>query len=259
MQPDPSSLDTEAYARVLQVYVDDFGRVDYEALKTAPDDLEAFLRSAADLESAAYTAWTEAAQIAFWINVYNACTLKVIIDHYPIRRSGLRGLAYPGNSIRQISGVWDRITFLILGKGKTLDDIEHTVLRREFDEPGIHMALVCAARSCPFLRREPFIGTRLAEQLADQARRFLSSPRNFSIDFERRIVFLSSIFKWFRKDFVSRFGPDNILPGFKREESAVLAFISRFIPESGSRFLRAGNYRVKYLDYDWSLNDRRVP
>jgi hypothetical protein len=248
-------VDTQAYFRVLQTNVDTEGRVDYQGLKENPRDLDAFLWSAAALPAGIYETWTREEKIAFWLNVYNACTLKVIIDHYPIQSSFFRSLRYPKNSIRQISGVWNKLTFPVMGEPLTLDHIEHEILRREFEEPGIHMALVCAAKSCPPLRREPYTGPRLAEQLHDQAGRFLSSADNFAIDVERRTVYLSSIFKWFREDFIGRFAAAGRIQGLDAGESAVVSFISRFVPETSAAFLSRGDFRLKYLGYDWDLNE----
>ena len=164
------------YADALKAYVNDRGMVNYAELKSHSEKLDSFLSSLAGLNRKAYDGWAEPAKIAFWLNAYNACTLQAIIDHYPIQSSFLTSLRYPKNSIRQISGVWDELQFSVMGQPMTLDGIEHGVLRKEFHEPRIHMALVCAAMGCPPLRNEPYTGDRLGAQLDDQARRFLSNP-----------------------------------------------------------------------------------
>jgi hypothetical protein len=142
-----------------------------------------------------------------------------------------------------------------MGEPLTLDHIEHEILRREFEEPGIHMALVCAAKSCPPLRQEPYAGPRLVDQLHDQAGRFLSKADNFAIDVGHRTVYLSSIFKWFREDFIGRFAPEDRIPGLDAGESAVISFISCFVAEKNAVFLSRGGYRLKYRSYDWGLNE----
>lgn len=247
------------YQKVLAGFVDAEGSVDYRRLKAERKDLVAFLDSLPTLSPAVYDEWPSQEKIAFWINAYNGCTLKLIIDHYPIRSSFIRSLTYPRNSIRQIPGAWKKITFSIMGEKLTLDHIEHTILRAQFDEPGIHMALVCAARSCPRLRQEPYAGERLEEQLADQAREFLSSPRNFAIDPQKNVVYLSSIFKWYKKDFVSRYAPEQKYPGLNLEESSIIGFVLQFIPAGSSDFLEQGGYKIKYRDYDWTLNAQEDP
>jgi len=132
----------EGYAEALASYVDDRGMVNYEELKAHPEKLTAFLEQVGRLDGKVYDGWAEKAKIAFWINMYNALTLEAIIDHYPIEASWKKSLLYPKNSIRQISGVWDKLKFTVMGDKMTLDDIEHQNLRRKFNEPRIHMALV---------------------------------------------------------------------------------------------------------------------
>jgi len=251
------ALDIPAYQRVLKSHVDEYGQVDYQSLKAGPQNLEAFLDSVAALSPAAYEAWSKSEKIAFWINVYNASTLKVIVDHYPIRSSFFRSLTLPKNSIRQISGAWSKIAFTVMGRKLTLDHIEHSILRRQYDEPGIHMALVCAARSCPWLRQEPYSGSRLQDQLIDQARNFLSQPQNFVLDQGRKEILVSSIFKWYKQDYVPRSGPEIAILGLNPEESAVMAYISRFLPAGSALYLQQGNCKVKYREYDWTLNERQ--
>ncbi len=252
-------LDIQAYQRVLMSRVDNEGQVDYRNLKAEPQNLTAFLDSVAALSPLTYEAWLDPEKIAFWINVYNACTLKVIVDHYPIRSSFLSSLRFPKNSIRQISGVWNKLPFSVMGQNVTLDFIEHSILRRQFREPGIHMALVCAARSCPRLRQEAYSGNRLQNQLIEQARDFLSQPQNFAMDQIREEIHVSEIFKWYKQDYAFRSGPEISIPGLNSEESAIMAYISRFIPAGGAEYLLQGNYKVKYRKYDWTLNERQGP
>ncbi len=201
------NLSFTGYGQVLAEYVNVEGEVDYRALKDNSDRLDVFITQLALLPESEYRTWSENDRVAFWINTYNALTLKSVIDHYPIRASGLRAVRYPAGSIRQIPGVWTRITWPVMGRELTLDQIEHEILRQEFSVPGIHMALVCAAVSCPFLRREPYEGPRLEEQLREQAARFLGRSKNFFIDREKGQVWLSSIFKWFGRDFEASWLP----------------------------------------------------
>lgn len=242
------------YALVLERYVDEHGLVDYKGLKGHSGDLDRFVRSLAKVSSNDYDSWTDADKIAFWINAYNGLTLRVILDHYPIKPSFLKSFVYPENSIRQIAGVWDKITFPVMGREVTLDHIEHGILRAKFNEPRIHMALNCASMGCPPLRREPFVGARLDAQLDDMTRRFLKNPAKFRIDRPSKTVYLSPIFKWFGGDFAKRYGAQEKFPGFSDTERAVLDFVSKYIdPEDGS-YLEKGKLSIEYLDYDWSLN-----
>ncbi len=250
---DPAS----ALADVLR-HVDDRGLVDYAGLSREPSLLRRFADSLADYPEARLRELSEADQIAFWINAYNGLTLKAVVDHYPIQASFLSSLIYPRNSIRQIPGVWDRLRFEVSGRMLTLDEIEHEILRGEFDEPGIHLALVCAARSCPPLRSEPYVGPRLEQQLADQARRFLADPNSFRIDRTSGTVYLSRILEWYGSDFVNRFRSAE--PGRHSEvERAVLNYLAQHLDPEQARYLRQGDFRVRYLDYDWTLNERPGP
>ena len=141
------------------------------------------------------------------------------------------GLVYPKNSIRQISGVWDRLKFTVVGEKMTLEHIEHKILRVRFNEPRIHMALVCAAMGCPPPRNEPYVGDRLDQQLDDQTHRFLGNRDNFRIDRKENVVHLSSIFKWFAEDFVETYAPARNLGRHDEEVSAVLNFIARYLDD----------------------------
>ena len=106
----------DAYAAVLKRHVNKEGLVDYEGLKAEPDKLEMFLAQIAQLDCKVFDAWPEQKQIAFWINAYNALTLKVIVQHYPIKARLTTGLVYPANSIRQIPGVWDKKKWVVMGR-----------------------------------------------------------------------------------------------------------------------------------------------
>jgi hypothetical protein len=106
----------EDYGAVLTTYVNQPGLVNYRGLKANPQRLNSFLSTLADLPQETYQKWDDEEKIAWWINAYNALTLKAIIDHYPIRASFFKGFVYPRNSIRQIPGVWDTLRFPVMGK-----------------------------------------------------------------------------------------------------------------------------------------------
>jgi hypothetical protein len=251
------SFSYEEYGSVLAAFVDTQGMVDYQTLKVNRQRLDAFAAPLETLRPAVYSKWSQRDQIAFWINAYNALTLEAIISYYPIRASFLRSLVFPKNSIRQIPGVWTELQFEVLGKKVTLNQIEHEILRKEFNEPRIHVALVCAAKGCPPLRNEPYTGDRLDEQFADQTKRFLSQAGKFRIDRAQGRVYLSPIFDWFGGDFVKTFGAGvNPKSGRNVEEKAVLNFIAAHLGTNDRDYLVTGNYKVVYLDYDWSLNEQ---
>jgi hypothetical protein len=231
--------------------------VDYKGLKARRHKLDEFASALAKHDRKDYEKWTDKAKIAFLVNAYNALTLKAIIDNYPIQSSFLRALRFPKNSIRQIPGVWDELKFTVMNEPITLDGIEHDTLRAQFNEPRIHTALVCAAIGCPPLRNEPYTAESLDAQLHDQTTRFLGNPKQFRIDRDKRIVYLSSIFKWFGNDFVKKYGTGKKFSGYSDSERAVLNFISGFVTPDDKTFLEKGGYSIDYLDYDWSLNEQQ--
>ena len=264
---DSGAFSYEPYERALAQYVDDRGMVNYRALKANSSDLDAFAASLSRVKPEEFDPalpspariWpigSDPEKIAFWINAYNALTLEAIIHNYPIQPSLVRSVVYPKNGIRQIPGVWDKLHFVVVGREMALNDIEHGTLRAKFNEPRIHVALVCAAMSCPPLRNEPYTADKLGKQLDDQARTFLRSPQGLRVDRDAGKVYLSSIFKWFGEDFVKTYGTSDKFAGKSDAERAVLNFVSRYVDESDRDFLLHGSYRIEYLDYDWSLNEQ---
>jgi len=227
------------YAVVLRKYVNDQGLVNYRGLRADRKNLDSFAATLATLDIKIYHRWTDREKIAFWLNAYNALTLKAIVTHYPIQPSFFASLRFPKNSIRQIPGVWDKLRFSVMGREVTLDEIEHETLRRELGEPRIHLALVCAAMGCPPLRNEPYTGDKLEAQFGNQTRRFLQNPLKFRIDQGGGRVHLSSIFKWFRGD-------------FEAGGTSLPAFVSRYMEDPG---VTAPDVRIEFLDYDWALNE----
>jgi len=248
-----AALPYQQYAHVLKRHVDEHGRVDYAALKAGRRPLDQFLNDVGRHSPKVYSGWEAPAKMAFWVNVYNARTLQVVINHYPIKGSWLSRKRYGKQSIRHIPGVWDRLQFRVMGRMVTLDEIEHQTLRKEFSEPRIHMALVCASVGCPFLRREPYVAERLDEQLDAQARQFLGDPSKFRIDRAGRRVYVSAIFKWFGPDFAKTYRAARFT-GHSKTHQAVLSFHSRYLLKEDRLYLEQTEFDVKYLPYDWSLN-----
>jgi len=252
------AFDYAPYTEALKTHTDDNGMVYYGGLKAHPAKLLAYVNAIGTLSQSRYDNWDDKAKIAFWLNAYNGLTLKAIIDNYPIKASFLRSRIYPKNSIRQIPGVWDELKFAVMGQKITLEHIEHKILRIRFNEPRIHMALVCAAMGCPPLRPEPYIGDQLDQQLDDQTRRFLGHREKFRIDRSKDVVHLSPIFKWFAEDFVRKYAPARNLGRHDDKTSAVLNFLAGYLDEKDEQYIRTGDFKVKYLDYDWTLNERQV-
>jgi hypothetical protein len=215
------------------------GLVDYRGLKSDPADLKRYLDQVSEVSEQEYASWGAREQVAFLCNVYNASTLQLVIDAYPIR------------SIRDIGflphAAWRKEVVRVFGRTTSLEWIEHDQLRARFPEqPGVHFALVCAARGCPPLRSEPYIGKRLQAQLDEQARKFMADTTKNRVIAVRRTVQLSRIFKWYEEDFT-------------RTGTGVLDYVQRFFPRDAQQDLSAGGFRIEYTDYDWSLNDQAPP
>lgn len=236
------SISYDDYGDILQAYVSPSGLVDYAALQANPEALNDFVANLGAVSPAAYEGWSETDKIAFLINAYNAITLQSIIDQQPLKES-----------IRDIPGVWNFRKHPLLGQELTLDTIEHEILRKQFPEPRVHAALVCAAISCPTLRQEPFTGDRLDEQLDDQVQRWLDSPHGVVINRDQNRVAISSIFKWFGEDWEAQYTVADQFTGSPKERAA-LNFVSAYLDASDRAYLAKGDYKLDYLDYDWSLN-----
>ncbi len=237
------------YATVLKQYAGDTG-VDYARLKQDRGSLD---RAVAELDSPAArgeAGWSRERRLAFWINAYNLLTLRAIVDHYPIQSAWFTLL--PRNSIRQIDGVWTRLTWQVAGRPVTLDDIEHKILRPVFKDARVHFAINCASVSCPPLSIEPYRDQALDSQLDAAARRYLGSPDGLRLDGDTMRV--SSILDWYGEDFVPRYAP--LIAGeLSAKDKAILGVISTFGSGDAASRAARGNSRIVFLKYDWSLND----
>ncbi|MBX2863014.1 MAG: DUF547 domain-containing protein [Leptolyngbyaceae cyanobacterium MAG.088] len=238
-------LDYTSYGELLSTYVDDEGWVNYADLQQSRQALDDFNNALASVDDATLSGWSEAEQIAFWMNAYNSLTLKSIIDQTPLK-----------SSIKDITGVWRLRKHPINQKEKTLNEIEHDVLRVDFDEPRLHAAIVCAAISCPPLRNEAFTSENLDAQLDDQVTQWLARPDGLEINKDAGEVKVSKIFNWFGGDWVPSYGVDSGFTG-SEEERAVLNFISNYVSDEDRAYLEAGDYKLSYFDYDWSLNKQQ--
>lgn len=214
------------------------GAVDYAGLKRDEARLDAYLVGLGDTD---VDRLDRAERMAFWINAYNALTIKLILRRYP----GIR-------SIKDIPRRWDLADWRVGGRSYSLNEIEHGILRKMGD-PRIHFAIVCASKSCPDLAAEAYRPEQLDAQLTTAARRFLADPsKGLSVGMERDwlgrtrpTLRLSPIFAWFEGDFTTAAG-------------RVVDFVLREAPEAARTFIRnhRSDLRVAYLDYDWSLNGR---
>ena len=244
-------------AGILKNYVDDKGMVDYKSLKRRKPELNQLLDEFAKLDPNVYNSWSKEDKIAFWLNAYNIKMLKIIIDNYPIQSQRILRVLWGPYSIRHIEGIWDKYKFTVMDEEFTLKEIEQRFFRKEFGEPRVFFAISYASLSSPPLRNEPYYGCRLYEQLDDQAKKFLSSPLAFRIDREKQIVRLSAIFHptWYGEEFISKYGTDKKFKDQPPPVRAVLNFAANYISKHDLFFLEMENYSVKYITYNWTLND----
>ncbi|MFZ0035530.1 MAG: DUF547 domain-containing protein [Sedimentisphaerales bacterium] len=244
-------------AAILKNCVDDKGMVDYKTLKRKKPELSHLLDEFAKLDPHEYNSWTKEDKIAFWINAYNIKMLKIIVDSYPIQSQRILRVIWGPDSIRHIDGIWDKYKFIVMKEEFTLKEIEQRFFYKEFNEPQAFLAISYASLSGPPLRNEPYYGPKLYEQLGDQAKKFLSSPLAFSIDREKRIVYISAVFQpsWHGKYFLDKYGTDKKFKDQQPEVAAVLNFLTNYISQQDVSFLDLENYSVEFIRYDWTIND----
>jgi len=245
-------------ADILSSFVDRDGKVDYAALRRKRLELRKLLDEFDRLDPKEYESWPESDKIAFWINTYNIQMLNIIVENYPIQASRFLSLIYGPYSIRHIKGIWTDYKFMVMDEEFTLSQIQQRFFRKQFDEPRVFLALTNASISSPALRNEPYYGYNLEEQLQDQTKRFLSSPYGFKIDRDRQTVCLSALFQstWYGKEFINKFGTDKKFKAQAPATRAVLNFITNYISIQDVSFLEVENYSIKYMKYDWTINEK---
>jgi Protein of unknown function, DUF547 len=217
------------------------GRFAYVSLIKDASALDAYLAQLAAVEHGDFTKWTKNQQLAFWINAYNAFTVKRVLQSYPFEKVNELGA--------DKKGPWDE-RFIPLGKlapdlkqeKLTLNDIENQIVRPTFKDARVHAALNCAAESCPPLRPEPYTGKKVGEELDAQVSKWLQNTALNRFDAEKKELQLSSIFQWYAKDFVD-------------EAGSVPAWIAKHGPKHLVDWLQgAKDVKITFLDYSWNLN-----
>ena len=218
----------DLWDKLLKEFVKD-GQVNYQLLYENEEQLDVYLAS---LESHTPSAdWSREEQLAYWINAYNAFTIKIILMHYPVKSIKDIGAKL---QIPLVNSTWD-IQFIEIGDQKlSLNDIEHRILRKEFNVPAIHFAIVCASKSCPPLRSEAYWASNIDKQLNEQAQEFINDESKNHLAAEH--IEISSIFNWFEGDFT--------------KTGSIIDFLNKYSNTTINQ-----NVKIGYLDYDWSLND----
>ncbi len=229
-------IDHSAWDQLLRKYVDDNGLVNYAALKANKADVAVFDRYLGHLSSAsAGVPAARNAQLAFWINAYNAVTIKGILRVYPtssIRNHTARLFGY---------NIWHDLQLYVGGTPYSLDQMEHKILRK-MNEPRIHFAIVCASIGCPRLLNRAYTADEVVNQLELNSKDFFSRAQNFRYDAQGRRFYLSSILDWFDEDFGD-------------SQADQLRRIAKWLPtDAAAAAAKAGNLKVSFLDYNWNLN-----
>jgi len=222
-------------------------RVDYAGVARDRAAFKAVLDDYQRVTRAEFDAWTKPQQQAFLINAYNAFTIEKILTRHP----GIK-------SIRDFGTVfgnpWKDRFFTLFGQPATLDQIEHEILRKEgaYDDPRVHVAVVCASIGCPMLRNEAFRADRLEAQLEDALRRFLSDRTRNRYNPQSGKLEVSRIFDWYGKDF------EKGHKGFTSVKQALSRYAELLADKPADRLVvKSQQAEIAFLEYDWSLNDLR--
>lgn len=227
----------EPWAHVLETYVDEEGLVDYAGLAGAGrPGLEAFMNTLATTDP---SGWSEPRQIAFWINAYNATTIYQVVERYPL------------DSVRDVGALFGLLggffkqPYRIANEDRSVDNIEHDILRPTFNDARIHWTLVCASFGCPRLLRRPYVADHLDAVLTEVSFEFMANRRALQIDDAGKILRVSSYFDWYSGD-------------FEAEAGNIVDYILRYAPDEKATWIRANrdSMRVRFMDYDWTLNDQ---
>ncbi len=219
----------QQWDKLLKKHVNASGLVNYKGFQKDKAELDAYLKTLSD--NAPQSNWSTSEQKAYWINAYNAFTVSLILQHYPVK--SIKDIA--GN-IYKINTPWDIRFINIGGKKYDLNNIEHGILRKKFDDPRIHFALVCASISCPRLRNEAYTAAKLDAQLEDAGKEFLNDKSKNKISAGK--AELSKYFSWYKGDFT--------------KNGSLADFINKY-----SQTKINGDTKIKSLDYNWSLNEQK--
>lgn len=231
-----SAAGPEDFDAILRKYVQgDF--FDYASLKKSSEDLarlDAFLRwqGQADVKK-----MPRSDQIAFYINAYNACCIKAILDHYPV------------HTPKDVDGFFDKLRFRVAGEDLTISQIEYDRLIANYKDMRAHFAVVCADRGCLPLKAGAYTGDTVDKDLDAAAKRFVSDQRQFKVDRDSGEVWVSKIFEWYGPKFLD--DPDRPVKE-KRPE----LYLAHWLDKETSELLASGKYKLRIIEWDWTLNER---
>ncbi len=212
----------QLWDELVSTHVSESGKVDYKAFINNKDKLEQYLSLLKS--SHPDKQWTKDEQMAYWINAYNAFTIKLILNNWPV------------NNIKNIGNEspWDIEFIKIEDQTYNLNAIEHKILRKKFNDPRIHFAVNCASVSCPKLLNEAYNANKLDQQLTSRAKDFINKTSKNIIK-ENKII-ISNIFKWYKEDFI--------------QKGTLIDYINQY-----SNIQINKNAKIEYKPYNWSLNN----
>ncbi len=217
----PTTVSHAAWNALLTQYVSSAGKVNYQGMKASQAKLETYL---ATLQKGISSSASKGEKMAFWINAYNAFTVKLIVDNYPVK------------SIKDLKGgkPWDAKFVNIGGKSYSLNNIEHDILRANYFDPRLHFVLVCAAKSCPKLLNKAYTAGNLGVEMTNQAKYFINNPAKNKISANSAQV--SKLFDWYKGDFT--------------KSGSLVSYLNKY----ANTKLSSGA-KITHLTYDWSLNN----
>jgi hypothetical protein len=250
-------LINEAYDRIFtpELITDD-GLVKYSTLKRKRLDVLAAKRELKKLNPAILMSLSKEERIAFWINTYNFCTIRAILDNYPIKPKWFM-IIYPDDSIMQITGVWTKVFFDIQREEYNLHEIEQEKLLERYKDPRICFALSNASVGGATLRNELYEGERLDEQLDDQVKKYIATDKGLRWDKDNDTLLLSNVFQAHTQTFLESEKWASIKKFRKRKdkERIWLNFILPHLSKDDIRYLETNEFKIKFIEFDWHLNE----
>ncbi|MEM7373707.1 MAG: DUF547 domain-containing protein [Bacteroidota bacterium] len=216
--PEGPTVSHDIWNTLVQLYVSADGVVNYKGFKQSKGRLDVYLQQLS--QHSPQASWSREEQMAYWINLYNAATVALIVEHYPLK------------SIMDIEKPWDKAFVKVGSKTYTLNQIEHEILRPQFKDPRIHFAVNCASQSCPELLNQAYSASKLNQQLESQTKKFVNNPKHNSIDKSE----VSQLFNWYKEDFI--------------KEGTVVDYLNSYAKTPFKK-----GKALSFREYDWNLNE----
>jgi hypothetical protein len=244
-----TSFNYSVWDAFLKKNVNEKGEVNYRSIKKDPKDLNDSLAAFTAVKEAEIAFWPREEALAFWINVYHAAMINLVVENYPV------------TSVQKIPSFWDIASFHFGKRTKiqrqySLNDIRMKNLIGVYHDEKIHLVLSMAAKDGPKLMREAFTGPKVEGQLFLLTREFVKDPAHVDVTPGRKKIRISKIFNWYGRDFRLDFGTSESRSRFSESENAVLSFLAYYLEdEAKGEYLQEGNYKIEFPSFDWSLND----